>query len=138
MLHASSCVYVCVNQTAVLRSSMFDALFFGYYELPRAISRKENLSLPFIGTRASSLCALLAWRLMSVIDLAARTCVWAGTILGAMQNILVDRKDPNSRKKAVEAIHEHANKPGSTHQPCWICSCCSTWRGRSLTHVSTR
>jgi hypothetical protein len=43
----------CVNQTAVLRSSMFDALFFGYYELPRAISRKENLSLPFIGTRAS-------------------------------------------------------------------------------------
>jgi ABC-type multidrug transport system ATPase subunit len=34
-----------------------------------------------------------------------------------MQGILVDRKDPDSRKKAVEAINEHANKSESTFLP---------------------
>jgi hypothetical protein len=36
-------------------------------------------------------------------------------MLCAMQGILVDRKDPDSRKKAVEAINEHANKSESTN-----------------------
>jgi len=63
--------------------SMFDILFFFYYELPRFISRKENVHMPIIGS-----------------------------ILCAMQGILVDRKDPNSRKRAIEDINEHANKSG--------------------------
>jgi hypothetical protein len=29
---------------------MFDVLFFYYYELPRFISRKENIHMPFVGT----------------------------------------------------------------------------------------
>ncbi|ELR12153.1 EF hand domain containing protein [Acanthamoeba castellanii str. Neff] len=68
--------------------SMFDVLFFYYYELPRFISRKENIHMPFVGT-----------------------------VLCAMQGILVDRKDPDSRKKAVEAINEHANKSESEGWP---------------------
>jgi len=37
----------------------------------------------------------------------------AGSVLCAMQSILVDRKDPDSRRRAVEAIEEHANKSES-------------------------
>jgi len=49
-----------------------------------------------------------------------------GTVLCAMQGILVDRKDPDSRKKAVEAINEHANKSESTFLPTLDTSVCTT------------
>ncbi|KAL6063445.1 Lysophosphatidylcholine acyltransferase 2 [Balamuthia mandrillaris] len=68
--------------------SMFDGIFFFFYEMPRFISRKENLDIPIIGS-----------------------------ILQAMQSISVDRQAANSKKQAVQNIIDHANHDPSEGWP---------------------
>eukprot|EP01090_Pellita_catalonica_P007191 TRINITY_DN17800_c0_g1_i1.p1 TRINITY_DN17800_c0_g1~~TRINITY_DN17800_c0_g1_i1.p1 ORF type:complete len:566 (+),score=64.74 TRINITY_DN17800_c0_g1_i1:91-1698(+) len=65
--------------------SFFDFFFFAAEELPRFLSRKENLQVPIIGA-----CML------------------------ALQTILVDRNDKDSKRKAVQAIKDHTEMTKET------------------------
>ena len=68
--------------------------------MPRFISRKENLAIPIIG---------MLWMECGFGSLAHHMIV-IGSMTLAQQAILVDRDDPDSKRKAVEAIVEHGNK----------------------------